>query len=171
MQAAAEAENIESDEEAVASEESASECRDDSDDEPLSAVANVPIPGPRFSLGGLVPVAPAAKKKGTAKKKAKKPETDNEFDTGSGTPGVVDVTTEATSQEVEDAIERTRDVLLKQVVRALDSAPPCLLGLLPETTFKLNQKVGHQLKGATWHHFLRGRARAGEKSKELFTVY
>ena len=74
------------------------------------------------------------RKRQLPKKAAKKAEEEEEvYDAGD------DVEESAVHTAIKD------DMLLKQVARALDSAPPCLLGLLPDVVFE--KKVGHQIRG------------------------
>ena len=135
-----------SDEDVLSEKSAASEnSEEDSDGLPVATV-----PMPTFSLGHMAPVVAAKKRVAPQKKRAKEELDQDEFDgrTGGNSSDVVD--TSFSEAEVHDKIEEAQDTLLKQVIRALDCSPPCLLGLLPATTFQLQQKVGHQLKGATW---------------------
>ena len=104
----------------------------------VAVLAEMNIPegpaAPTFSLGALATTESAPKKKAASKKAAaKKAEEEEVFDAGD------DVEESAVHTAIKD------DMLLKQVARALDSAPPCLLGLLPGVVFE--KKVGHQIRG------------------------
>lgn len=125
------------DKEQESEEESAAMVSDESDSDIPIAEMNIPEgpAAPTFSLGALATTESAPKKKAASKKAAAKKaeEEDEVFDAGD----------DADESAVHTAIKD--DMLLKQVARALDSAPPCLLGLLPDVVFE--KKVGHQIRG------------------------
>lgn len=117
-------------------EESGGMISDETDsDMPLAELSIPEGPAaPTFSLGALASTESAPKRKAASKKAAaKKAEEEDVFDAGD------DVEESAVHTAIKD------DMLLKQVARALESAPPCLLGLLPGVVFE--KKVGHQVRG------------------------
>ena len=111
-----------------------------SDVEDVEPVPDRPV-APTFSLGGIAAGARAAQKRG-AKRKAVAAKSEPGGD-------IADVASVVQNDEAT-ALAIQHDTLLRQVARALDAAPVCLCGLLPDRTFVDNAKVGHQLKGVPW---------------------
>ena len=109
----------------------------------LGDAVPAPAAAPAFSLGALGENN-GGKTKAKAKNQAKRAKVSMPEDDDS----VAEVETAGNSDEVWQAIQQ--DTLLMQVAKGLDSAPNCLLGLLPSKTFEDGQKTGRQVRGVLW---------------------